>query len=176
VYWNAERQREQAAIEAERTVPPKPIPPPMPPEEGKTVYLMQEGSGDVNFPPSVAELSEGLTVSTREGATLISGWKDETTVARWNFRLVRPAVFKIRIEYSAQNVDGAEWEFRSGEETKARGIEISEDTETFTADEFFWPISRGGEQTLELSVRSIPEGGSVTLKSLRFVYQGGQTQ
>jgi hypothetical protein len=145
------------------------MPPPIPPEPEREPIITQEGSGDLSFPLSVAELSGALVAADQNGATLITGWRDDTTIARWKFKLVRPAVFQVQLVYVAEGAGTGQWELQSETETKTRDIEAGA-----TTDEFFWRIHRGGEQTFALAVSGLPEGASVTLKSIRFKYEGGQ--
>jgi hypothetical protein len=145
------------------------VSPVIPPEPEREPIITQEGSGDLGFPLSVAELSGALVAADQNGATLITGWRDDTTIARWNFKLVRPAVFQVQLVYVAEGAGNGQWELQSETETKTRDIEAGA-----TTDEFFWRIHRGGEQTFALAVSGLPEGASVTLKSIRLKYEGGQ--
>ena len=119
----------------------------------------------MNFPLSVAELSGELVRTTEGEQTLIQGWQHDGSIARWRFKLVHPAVFKVRIVYLAPRPAGASWELRVGEHTKSRGLQSSGDAAH--VDEFIWKIPKGGLHTLELSVRNPPADAIVGLESLR---------
>jgi hypothetical protein len=148
--------------EASQSVAPQPEPPPL----AGPVVIGQEGSGDVNFPLSVAELSGELVRVDEAGETHIHGWQSEDGIARWHFKLVRPAVFQVRMVYKASRSSG-NWEFRVGENTKTRELQASEEGASYI-DEFIWKVPRGGQQVLELSVNNLPDGPLIALESLRF--------
>jgi hypothetical protein len=134
---------------------PQPEPPPL----AGPVVIGQEGNGDVNFPLTVAELG-GELIRVEEGEqTLLQGWQDEDSVARWHFNLVRPAVFQVQMVYKASRSSG-NWELRVGENTKTRELQSGEEGASYI-DEFTWKVRRGGQQVLELSVNNLPAGALV---------------
>lgn len=139
------------------------------PEDTEPV-LQQEGNGDLNFSVAAAELSEGLSLVEQTGPTAVSGWRDETTVARWKFKVLRPAIFQVQIKYAVDDAADAQWQLRLKDDTKARSIQTSTTGDAVVIDEFFWRVPRGGEQTLELSVTGLPSSAKLTLHSLRFVH------
>jgi hypothetical protein len=134
--------------------------------ETEAIVITQEGNGDLNLPLSVAELAGELARETTGDKTLLHGWQHERSVARWHFKLVRPAVFQMKIVYQATRPVGGVWELRVGEHTKSREIASTEADESYV-DEFIWKITRGGEQVLELSAHGLPADAQVALESLR---------
>ncbi len=155
---------EEQAVEEEA----QPANPRLSPEDSDPV-LHQEGNGDLNFSVVAAELSEGLSLVEQSGPPVVSGWRDETTVARWKFKLVRPAIFQVQITYTVDAVDDAQWQLRLEDNTKARSIQTSSTGEGVVVDEFVWRVPRGGEQTLALTVTGLPSNAKLTLHSLRFI-------
>jgi hypothetical protein len=139
------------------------------PMEEPELFIAQEGSGDLNLPNSVAELSGGVTAADRGGETYLETWNGADAVARWKFKLVRPAIFQVRLKYEAARAGAAQWQFRIGNETKTRDLQSG----TIT-DEFFWRIPRGGQHELELTISGLPDDGQVQLQSVRFIFQGGE--
>jgi hypothetical protein len=139
---------------------------PEPPAVAGPVVIDQEGNGDVNFPLSVAELSGALLRLDEAGENHIQGWQSQDDVARWHFKLVRPAVFQVQLVYKSSRSSG-DWEFRVGEGTKSRALQAGEEGASYI-DEFIWKVPRGGQQVLELSVNNLPDGPLIALESLRF--------
>lgn len=164
---------------AEVNEPPvKPIvKPALRPSLDEPLVILQEGSGDLSFPASIAELSEGLQRREEAGEALIEGWQADTTTARWRFKIIRPAVFQVRLVYVAQAAEGAAWQLAVDDDTKTRDVESSPAPGEVVTDEFFWRVPRGGEHTFALSLASLPSGTAVSLKSVRFIFQpGGKLQ
>jgi hypothetical protein len=135
------------------------------------LVIEQEGSGDLNLPLAVADLTGGVASAQTGGETHLANWNADDAAARWKFKLVRPAVFQLRLRYEASRAGGARFQFRVGNETKTRDISNGAIT-----DEFFWRITRGGRQELELSVLDLPQDGKIELQGLKFIYQGGMRQ
>lgn len=165
------RPRTNAPTPIAESEPTSPIPMPEVVAEDASVVILQEGSGDLNFPCSIAELGEGLERVDQQGQTYIQGWTAESAAARWRFKVVRPAIFQVQMVYTAQNTGSAAWRLTVGEESKSREVSPSQSEGATVAEEFFWRVPRGGEQTLELTLERLPEGASITLHSLRFIYQ-----
>jgi hypothetical protein len=95
LYW----QRPQTKLpDPEQTtlIEPEPVPEP-------ELVIEQEGSGDLNLPLSVGKLSGGVTARESGGQTHLEHWNSDEAAARWKFKLVRPAVFQVRLEYAASN-------------------------------------------------------------------------
>jgi hypothetical protein len=129
--------------------------------------VVQEGSGDLNLPLSIATLSGELTRNETSGD--IRGWSPGDA-AIWRFKAVRPDFFRVEIVYSTER-GGGEWKFIQGNDVKTRTILAPASPGSIVTDEFPWRITRGGEQTLELRALDVPVTGGLTLHSLRFIKQ-----
>jgi len=165
----AKAEPNHEAEEHEADEQPEPASARLSPEDSDPV-LHQEGNGDLNFSGAAAELSDGLSLVEQAGPAVVSGWRDETTVARWRFKVVRPAIFQVQITYTVDEVQDAHWQLRLEDDTKARSLQTSPTGEAIVVDEFFWRVPRGGEQTLELTVTGLPSSAKLTLHSLRLIH------
>ncbi len=146
-------------------------PPPPPPGRRDTplsdeIVISQEGNGDLNFPIAAAELVGGLERTEQAGATALAGFDAPEAVARWRFKVVRPAIFKVQIIYTANKAEGSQWKFALQNDDKSRDVENGA-----TTDEFFWKVTTSGEQTLELIADHLSPGSMLELQSLRFLRQ-----
>ena len=136
------------------------------------MFLAQEGNGQINFPASVAKLlGPTLTLHVEGPDPVITGWTGDDDAVSWDFRVVRPDIFRVEITYAAETA-GGQFVVSVGEAEKGGEVLSTENAGTFRTDKIFLPVKRKGKQTL--TVRTAQRTGEQlwTLKSIRFVPQG----
>lgn len=167
IYLRVQRPVVNADPEESNTVEQVIEPPPGRKDQAvPEAVVMQEGTGDLNFPLAVAELSGGLERREENGKTVLSGFGVADASARWRFKVVRPAIFKVQLLYVAKDAAGGSFEFTLENDTKLRGLENGD-----VNDEFFWKVTSGGEQTLDLKVLHLPNSATLELQSISFIKQ-----
>jgi len=166
----AARMDEEAETEADNNAQPKKPPDDYPSE----VFLAQESNGDINFPASVARLLGPTLTLNAEGADpVILGWSGDDDAVSWDFRVVRPDIFRVEITYAADAAwAGGQFVVAVGDAEKSGEVVDSGGPGTFRTDKIFLPVRRKGKQTL--TVRTVRRQGEQlwVLKSIRFAPTG----
>ncbi len=132
--------------------------------------VFQETDGSVNLTPPVAQLvGEPLRLRTVGITDTLTGWSSPSDTARWQCNVVKlppNGVFRVLVTYLA-TPDADAGIFRlaiNGHEKQ--GTVRGQDN--FVTDELYLPVTRAGEQTVELRGVELP-GGMFELRGVRLV-------
>ena len=142
----------------------------------KATVVKQEGSGELDLPPSAAALVGETALKIAISEHVLRGWKSPEDAAIWKFKLQRPGFFKLDLTYS------------NAHESEDIGLEVLLGDEQFHT---FHLAPTGGEDKLQavshtivvkasgthaLTIRPIDAvpADSLTIKSVRLIPVGGQ--
>lgn len=152
--------------------PTKPAPPAD--DYPSEVILSQEGNGDVNFPASVAQLhGESLTLNVEGPDPVIAGWTGDADSVSWDFRVVKPDIFRVEITYAASaDWGGGQFTATVGDAEKSGDVVSSGGPDKFRTDKLFLPVKRKGKHVLTIRTTKRPGEQLWVLKSIRFIPQG----
>ncbi len=141
--------------------------PKQPPER---IVVQQEGNGEVQFTPLTAQLSGEVELITEGTENVLGNWVAIEDRIAWDFRLVKPNIFRLQITYAApDDWAGSRYDVAIAGETKERTTRSSGGKGKFITDEFFLPITKAGQHRLEL--RLLERGGEelMILRNVRLV-------
>lgn len=147
------------SVEAEKTDSP-----------GSSTVIMQEASGFIVFPLSVAMLSGSVAVESRDVGDFLVGWKSEDDEAAWQFKVVRlpsQGIFRVRIAYFApRSISNAQYILAIDDEEQIHDIRAYD---RVMEDEFYIAIKGAGEHRLGFYLRNLPsEESTFGLKMIEF--------
>ena len=142
-------------------------PPPKPKDE--PVLIEQEGSGQINFPASLAQIhGDSPQVEVLGDDILITNWTSADDWLSWRFHLARPGIFRVYIQYrAAPDADGGHFELHLDDETKTGDVRASEG-DKFNTENLFLAVKRSGAHTVMLKPTAKPGAEFMILKSIRF--------
>jgi hypothetical protein len=143
-------------------------PEPEPPVEAQV--LLQEGSGEVNFPASLATLEGGVEVRTLVAEDVLANWNAPEASAQWDFRLVMPGFFQIELVYATQEgAVGAELDATVGANSKVCELRPTGGRDKFLTDSYTIAVPSSGRHTLALVPGHHPPGDWLILRSVRLI-------
>jgi hypothetical protein len=154
--------------------PLEPEPPPNP--AAKATVVLQEGSGDLNLPPSAAALIGETRLKIAISEHVLTGWASPDDAAIWKFKLLRPGFFKLELTYAiAAEIEEAGMELLlDGEEVDTFDLKPTGGADKFETLTQTIVVKSSGTHVLKLHpTAAIPEDGLV-VKSLRLMPVGGQ--
>lgn len=150
---------------------------PEPPDPAaKATVVLQEGSGDMNLPPSAAALIGETRLKIAVSENVLTGWASPDDAAIWKFKLLRPGFFKLELTYATAS------------ESEEAGMELLLDdqvVETFHlkptggVDKFETlthtiVVKSSGAHVLKLHPAAAISEDGLVIKSLRLAPVGGQ--
>jgi len=155
---------------------PKAQPETPPDPAAKATVVKQEGSGELDLPPSTAALLGETSLKIAISEHVLRGWTSPDDAAIWKFKLQRPGFFKLDLTYA------------NAHEDEDIGLEILLGEEQL---HIFHLAPTGGEDKLQtvshtivvkasgthaLTIRPIAAvpADSLTIKSVRLIPVGGQ--
>lgn len=139
------------------------------------VEIIQEGTGEMHFSAQTAERAgDGLVLELRGDDQVIAGWSSADQSLVWNFRVLRPDVFRVELTYAATDeARGGRLAFQvDDDETKSGAIATTGTLDRFRTDIFHVPVHRNGRHQLYFTVQGLSAPGSVVFQTLRFVPKG----
>jgi len=140
-----------------------------------TVYILQEGTGELHFAAQTAErLGERLALETSGNDQVITGWGPPDETLAWNFKVLKPDIFRMELVYAATDESrGARFAFRvDEEEIKTGQVESTGAEDKFRTDVFHVTVKRNGPHEFSLTVLDLPAKGQVVFKSVRLIPKG----
>jgi hypothetical protein len=140
----------------------------------KDVVIAQEGNGQINFPATVAKLNgPSLALQVEGPEPVITGWTSDADEARWDFRVVKPDIFRVEVTYAAEDAwAGGQFVATVGESEKSVEIVSTGGAGKFRTDKFFLTVKRPGQHTLSVRTKERVGAQLWILQSLRFYPQG----
>jgi hypothetical protein len=131
--------------------------------------IMQEASGLVYFPMSVAKLNGQVALESHRVGELLVGWQTEEDSATWRFKTVKlpsQGIFRVRMTYQAgTDVEDAQYCLTVDDQELARDMR---GRNRLVDDEFYVAVKGTGEHTLKFSLRNKPSSAIFGLKLLEF--------
>ena len=152
------------------TVLPEETLPPVSLEE--PVVVMQEGDGSVLLRAGLAKRSGPVELEESPAEDLLVRWGPAGT-ARWRFRVLRGGVFRVVIEYAAEDAwRDAEYELTIGSrstapQAKRCTVRGSGGEGVFHSDEYFLAVPSSGEHELTMMATGLANNGLLVLRSIR---------
>ena len=141
----------------------------------KPIVLFQEGSGEVNFSPAVAERSGSVELQTIDLDETLVNWSDADSAARWHFRLVTPGFFKAEVTYATSaEANGGQLELTVGDKSATCNLRSTGDPNRFVTDTCTIAIPTSGEHSL-VARSAGPQSKWFVLKAIRFIPVSGIT-
>lgn len=142
----------------------------------KATVVLQEGSGELDLPPSAAALTGGASLKIAISENVLGGWTSSEDSATWKFKLQRPGFFKLELTYASA---------RDGKDTDVELLLEDELVHKFHlaptgGDDQFQTVSHTivvkASGTRALTIRPIADvpAESLTIKSVRLIPVGGQ--
>jgi hypothetical protein len=153
--------------DAEPELPPDPA--------AKATVVLQEGSGDLNLPPSAAALIGQTRLKIAISENVLTGWASPDDEAIWKFKLLRPGFFKLELTYAAAEGDEAGMELLLDDQV----VETFQLKPTGGVDKFETlthtiVVKSSGSHVLKLHPAAVISEDTLAVKSLRLVPVGGQ--
>ncbi len=122
-------------------------------EPGGPTVVVQEASGAVNLPASVAVLhGDSLRLGATDEPNVVVGWTSDSDWVQWHFRLVKAGVFRVELHYSLdQAAAGGRFELLVDERVVERGeLRLPAGPGERRVEEHFVGIRRAGRHTLAI--------------------------
>jgi hypothetical protein len=137
----------------------------------KATVVGQEGSGELNLPPSAAALVGATSLKIDISENVLGGWTSADDAAIWKFKLLRPGFFQLELGYAAAyEGDDRSLELLLDEEeprefqlTPTGGIDKAQVAALTVV------IKASGTHTLGIRPTSAVPEGSLLIKSLRLI-------
>jgi len=135
--------------------------------------VVQRADGEVVFVASAATIHGNLArCETREGHGAITNWTSQQDWLSWEFRLTRPAVFRVEVTYATPPAAGGRYTLSVGEVRRSANVRSSGGVDRFTTtDVGFLRVSTSGRHTLKMKIDQKPAGELLILRSIRFTAQ-----
>lgn len=151
-----------------------PKPPPDP--AAKAIVVLQEGSGELDLPPSAAVLTGGTSLKIAISENVLRGWTTPKDSATWKFKLQRPGFFKLELTYaSARDAKDSDVELLLGEEPFHKfHLAPTGGEDQFQTVSHTIIVKASGTRSVTLRPAADIPADSLTIKSVRLVPVGGQ--
>jgi hypothetical protein len=153
--------------------PDNPQPPPDP--AAKATVVLQEGSGELDLPPSAAVLTGGTSLKIAISENVLRGWTSPDDSATWKFKLQRPGFFKLELTYaSTRDGNDTDVELLLGEEPIHKfHLAPTGGEDQFQTTSHTIVITASGTRALTLRPAADIPADSLSIKSVRLVPVGG---
>jgi hypothetical protein len=151
----------------EGTTPAEPAASPVP---TKAIVLLQEGSGEVNFPPATALLSGNVAREVAGTQDVLRGWAADGDQAEWHFQLVRPGFFELELVYVANEaLRGQPLRVELDDEGKTYPLRAPESAGAIVRDTHIVVFKKSGQHRLRLRPGGEWGDGQWQLNQLRLI-------
>lgn len=140
----------------------------------KDVVIAQEGNGQINFPATVAKLhGPSLTLKVEGPEPVVTGWTSDADEVRWDFRVVKPDIFRVEVTYAAEDAwAGGQFVASVGDSEKSGEIVSTGGAGKFRTDKIFLTVKRQGQHSLSVRTKERVGAQLWVLQSVRFYPQG----
>lgn len=149
----------------------------LPPDPAaKATLVLQEGSSELNLPPSAAALIGQTQLKIAISENVLTGWASPEDSAIWKFKLLRPGFFKLELTYAitAESEEAGMELVLDGEVVDTFDLKPTGGADKFEMLTQTIVVKSSGTHVLKLHpAAALPEGGLV-LKSIRLAPVGGQ--
>jgi hypothetical protein len=155
---------------------PEENPQPPPDPAAKATVVLQEGSGELDLPPSAAVLTGTPRLKIAISENVLCGWTSADDAATWKFKLQRPGFFKLELAYAAAH-EGKEIELELllGDETLHRfHLASTGGEDQFQTVSHIIVVKASGTRALTIRPTAAIPKESLTIKSVRLIPVGGQ--